>query len=190
MNGSAKVILSPEELARVTDTEWLASKHIILGKIEKLFAQMITPIEDLFKNAAGELNLSPPKISRGENYKGFPFLVLDHPRMFTAESIFAIRTMFWWGHHLAVTLHLSGDANKLFTERISAKPLETSVLFVASGTDEWDHDIYGGGYTKLESTAQLAGRNFNKIAAGMKLDTLNDAPQFLIGSYRTIEGLL
>ena len=57
-----------------------------------------------------------PKISKGENYRGLPYVMLDYPRLFGREEVLAIRTFFWWGHGFSVTLHLKGG----YRERISA----------------------------------------------------------------------
>lgn len=48
------------------------------------------------------------KISRGENYHGLPYLVLDYPRHFARPDVAAVRTLFWWGHGYSQTLHLQG----------------------------------------------------------------------------------
>ena len=40
-----------------------------------------------------------PKISRGEQYLGLPYVMLDYPRIFSKENVFAIRTFFWWGNY-------------------------------------------------------------------------------------------
>ena len=52
---------------------------------------------------------STPKIAKGENYLQLPYVLLDYPRCFDKENIFAIRTMFWWGNFFSITLHLSGS---------------------------------------------------------------------------------
>ena len=61
---------------------------------------------------------SSPKISKGENYKGLPWLVLDYPRYFNKEDIFAIRTLFWWGNFFSITLHISGKYKMRYEKKI------------------------------------------------------------------------
>ncbi len=34
--------------------------------------------------------------------------MLDYPRAFGRDSIFACRTFFWWGRFFSLTLHLAG----------------------------------------------------------------------------------
>ena len=40
---------------------------------------------------------SEPRISRGEQYQRLPWVMLDYPRIFGKEDIFAIRTFFLVG---------------------------------------------------------------------------------------------
>ena len=49
------------------------------------------------------------KISRGENYRGLPYLILDYPAYFSQKDIFAFRTMFWWGHFFQCRTTSTGD---------------------------------------------------------------------------------
>ena len=56
---------------------------------------------------------SSPKITRGENYQLLPYVILDYPRCFQKEQVFAIRTMFWWGKGISITLHVSGNVARM-----------------------------------------------------------------------------
>ena len=49
-----------------------------------------------------------PKISKGEAYRGLPWLMLDYPRYFGKEGHLSIRVFFWWGNFIAIYLHSSG----------------------------------------------------------------------------------
>ena len=61
------------------------------------------------------LKISPPaKLSKGENLNGLPYRVMDFPRIFKQEDVFAIRTLVWWGKQISVTLHLKGKYLKQF----------------------------------------------------------------------------
>ena len=101
--------------------------------------------------AAAGLPRSEPKISRGENYKGLPWVMLDYPRVFGKEDVFAIRTMFWWGHAFSVTLHLKGEWKRLFLPVI----IDRKDAFAAAGfqwgvmEDEWEHGHTGDNYRPM-----------------------------------------
>ena len=62
-----------------------------------------------------------PKISKGENYNGLPYVMFDYPRFFTKENVFAVRTFFWWANYFSVTLHLKGEYKEMFAETIFKK---------------------------------------------------------------------
>src|SRR4051812_25707955 len=59
-----------------------------------------------------------PKISKGENYMGLPSLIFDYPRLSSANDLFFIRTMFWWGNFFSSTLHLSGKYKEKMQKNI------------------------------------------------------------------------
>jgi hypothetical protein len=93
VNKLAKIHLSKWEMNLVKNTEWIFTKrkimekaHLLLGRLHADYRQIIESeleyLPDNFIMAGG-------KISRGENYKGLPFLILDYPAMFSKENIFA-----------------------------------------------------------------------------------------------------
>jgi len=106
-------MLSKYEMELVRDTEVILTKNRILKKVGSMFALLS---EELANDAKGqlpnELIMVPAKVSRGENYGGLPYLILDYPRNFKKEDTFAIRVLFWWGNFFSITLHLSGSHQK------------------------------------------------------------------------------
>src|SRR5882762_9510184 len=116
MMDAAKVQLSKEERTLVMDPGWILTKNSIMGKVGALFAELSGRMQASYQLPTDglPLNWATPKISRGENYKGLPWVVLDYPRAFGREDVLAIRTLFWWGHYFSVTLHLKGKYKELF----------------------------------------------------------------------------
>ncbi len=125
--------------------------------------------DNLLLGELRELGRGGPKISRGENYKGFPWVVLDYPRGFGREDVFAIRSLFWWGHYFSVTLHLKGKYKDLFLPVIRSRiPLLAGAGFhICISADEWRHELAADHYSPLEGMAPEA------------LDHLLDRPGFL-----------
>src|SRR4030095_79182 len=121
-----------------------------------------------------------PKISRGENYKGLPWLVLDNPRHFQHNNIFAIRTMFWWGNFFSVTLHLSGKYKSDFirnkSEGISL--IKKNDFYIYAGQKEWEHDFDPESYKKLSAATVFelekifSENNFLKLAIKFPIESL------------------
>jgi len=58
------------------------------------------------------------QIARGENNKGFPFLSLDIPQMFSKSEMYTLRTLFWWGHYLGFFLILKGANLIAWTDQL------------------------------------------------------------------------
>src|SRR5258708_37260851 len=104
--------LSPEELKLISDADFFRRKNEITHKIEGSLAVLGENISDILqmhvKNIPSGILKIAPKISQGERYLELPWLILDYPRIFSEEDIFAFRSMFWWGKHFSFTIHLSG----------------------------------------------------------------------------------
>ena len=97
---TTKIRLSTEEEALVCRTDWILTKNRIIEKIKALFASLQTQQQGTFELSQSfydEELQSTPKISKGENYRGLPYLVLDYPRFFNKEDIFVIRSFFLVG---------------------------------------------------------------------------------------------
>jgi len=118
---------SKKELSLLKDTDFLLTKIKIIEKVNNLFVEtkkeVQNSIEKLNFDFPNELDLKKGKISKGEYYKGLPYLVLDFPTHFSEKNIFAYRTMFWWGNFLAV-LFIYKESPWLITEVIYSKNLK------------------------------------------------------------------
>src|SRR5438105_15186190 len=114
----AKIRLSSKEMELVTNADWILTKNTIIEKTKILFGELQEVMTSTFNPvAANDYTRVPPKISKGENYRGLPYLILDYPRLFEKENILAIRTMFWWGNFFSITLHLAGSYKKQHEEK-------------------------------------------------------------------------
>lgn len=142
----ANLQFSPEESALLQAPGWILMKNDILGKIDAFLGALGNDLQVQLNREFPEpmqafLQL-PPKLSRGEHYQGLPYRVMDFPRWFTREAVFAWRTLFWWGHFISATIHLSGPHLATYAppiiRRLSASP-ELSFHIALEG-DEWNHD--------------------------------------------------
>ncbi len=138
---SAKVQLSTEELELIENSDFILTKNRILEKTATLLGDLAIS----FQQESNHFSQLPaealvPKISRGERYEGLPYLILDYPRYFKSHEVFAVRTMFWWGHHISLTLHLKGLFKSVYQPSIfqfhAQRPSDW--LLQTSG-DEWMH---------------------------------------------------
>src|SRR5579863_7020092 len=100
----ANLQLSPEEIRLVTDPAWILTKNSVMGKVVALMAGLSEDYKEIWgKRPAGEIAAAHgampvqgvdgclhaddrslieaaftagPKISRGENYRGLPWVML------------------------------------------------------------------------------------------------------------------
>ena len=130
-----------------------------------------------------------PKISRGEHYRGLPWVMLDYPRAFGKADVLAIRTMFWWGHEFSVTLHLKGCYQELFLPVIEARrgALAAAGFHAGVGVDEWRHEHAPENYVPVtEEGTLVGGHGFFKLSAAIGVDRWAEAPPVLTERYRVL----
>jgi hypothetical protein len=188
----AKIRLSPEEAALITRADWILTKNNVIQKTNQLLGNLQTEqnvlLQSFFSVFPSEIINSSPKISKGENYKGLPYLVLDYPRYFNKEDVFAIRTLFWWGNFFSVTLHISGTYKKIYTEKIirSFELLRANDFFVCINEDAWEHHFETNNYQPLHTLTtssfeeMISQKPFIKLSKKIPLEQWNDAEKNLL----------
>ena len=94
MKDQTKIQLSTYEMELINNAEVILTKNAIMQKarllLENLQQLQQEHIQSHRKKFPAEIFIPSPKISKGENYKGLPYLVLDHPRYFDKENILLI----------------------------------------------------------------------------------------------------
>lgn len=135
----------------------ILTKNSVLNKIKGGLEELQQLQVDTLDESGDALIFSvPPKISKGENYRGLPFLILDHPRYSSGPDLFFIRHMFWWGNFFSSTLHLAGEYCDRFRENIiDAYPLLTHYS-VGINTDPWEHHFEDSNYKPVSSLSKAA----------------------------------
>lgn len=151
----AKIQFSPAEMELMNNAGFILTKNRVLQKIKGLLEgiqeeMMLAVYRDpeLFVNAVFQAS---PKISKGENYQGLPYLVLDFPRQFDSFNIFAIRTMFWWGNSFSSTLHIAGSYKEELAPMIeNAYELFCQQQFyIGLNEDQWQHHFEEDNYKNI-----------------------------------------
>ncbi|HEX4850304.1 MAG TPA: hypothetical protein VFV08_05820 [Puia sp.] len=193
---STKIQFSREEMILAANAEWILTKNTIIRKVQELFGVVLEKIVARVKdsNLPPEVKETNPKISKGENYLGLPYVMLDYPRLFKKEETFAIRIMFWWAHYFTVTLHLKGACKDEFLPRILKNlPLLTeNNFYLGISQDEWIHALEEKAYVPfremraLDISERLKDQEFLKITAKLRLDEANEAEEKLVGLVQKI----
>jgi len=193
-----KIQFLPAEMELVSSPDIILTKNAILQKIKSFFEELRMKQQDILNKYSSQLPEEvlkiSPKISRGENYKGLPWLVLDNPRYFQHNNIFAIRTMFWWGNFFSITLHVSGnnknDLLKNLTDNVSL--LTKNDFYIYNGIKEWEHDIDPDSYKKLsvinedELQKIFSANSFLKLAVKFTVESLEAVEDNLLRNYELL----
>jgi hypothetical protein len=149
---SAKLRLSPEELKLVSDPGIILTKNAIIKKVYLLFGALADDFRSI-KDLPGDIATIEPKIAKGENYLGLPYVMLDYPRYFSAGDIMAVRCFFWWGNFFSITLHLKGIYREMSSAAILKNYDRLSSLgySLAISGDEWHHHFGTDNYRSINS---------------------------------------
>jgi hypothetical protein len=211
----AKVQLSAEEMRLVTDPAWILTKNSVIQKVVGMFAELAEAIRvggahrvappRRAPRSGGTKTTTEPKISKGENYKGLPWVMLDYPRVFGKEDVYAIRTFFLWGHAFSVTLHLKGEYMRAFLPGIMSRrgELEAAGFGMSVSDDEWAHEHTAETYGPLgegqalastgkstprgaEEMSEYMGRPWVKLSARVELEHWDEAPEKLLALHQLL----
>ncbi len=186
MDISAKITLSALERKLISDPEWILAKNEVIRKVSFLFGELSERFTSnpLTNKLPEEVRKIPPKISKGEQYKGLPYLMLDYPRLFEKENVFAIRTFFWWGHFFSSTLHLKGRYSSMYVSEI-VKMIESETgidWMINCSEEEWIHDL-GEKQNWLNVSKfkpiETEGKKLIKIAVLLPVEKWDEAGSFL-----------
>jgi hypothetical protein len=183
----AKLQLSAEEMRLVTDPAWILTKNSVIRKAVEMLSDLSGEWRDVFRLE------TEPKISKGEQYKGLPWVMLDYPRVFGKEDVMAIRTMFWWGHCFSITLHLKGRYLRTYMPVILTRLAELEAAGFRPGIaeDEWEHEHTPGTWEAItDGPFAMAERPFAKLSVNIGLDRWNKAPEILTEKFAVLAGIL
>lgn len=179
----------------VNNSHWILTKHGIIEKVVGLLGavsrQMQSELQMQHYALPEEVLQTAPKISKGEKYGGLPYVVLDYPRFFSKEHVFAIRSFFWWGKYFTVTLHLKGK----FLQQFNAKILqalnkdELKGLYISFEGNEFNFDLEKEDYILLEGNQNIflpvAGEDqFCKISKKIAFKHWNTSQERIMETFR------
>jgi len=188
-------MFSEEELRRVENSEWILTKNniikkmmIVFGELSESYKQLVGKYQSALPEEAFQLS---PKISKGEQHRGLPYIMLDYPRVFTKDDVFAIRTFFWWGNYFSLTLHLKGKFLDQLYDGIcnNLETLAENQFYVSRSDNEWAHEIHEDTYTPLNKEGiQLikmskSENGFVKLVCKWPLEKANAVHELLEEQY-------
>jgi|SRR4030095_709847 hypothetical protein len=194
----SKLQLSEFEFNLLNNSEWILTKNIIVKKAQTLLEGVQQNVSDYTKQNSNvfpaEVITISPKISKGEHYRGLPWLILDYPRYFEKENAFAIRIMFWWGNFFSTTLHLSGVYKERYQNAIihSYQKLSQSDFYCCVNEEQWQHHFETDNYMQVNSFTEnefadkVNKRSFIKLSRKLAFSQWNNATVLLSENFAEI----
>ncbi|MGN6616880.1 MAG: hypothetical protein ACTHJ5_06845 [Ilyomonas sp.] len=191
---NTNVKLSENELALVTNASFILTKNRIIEKVYLLFGELSEAYKELVAEINNTFTLEvssiSPKIYKGEQYEGLPYVMLDHPRYFTKEAVCAVRSLFWWGNFFSINLHISGKYQADFLTAIPKKKSGMDNWLFDTGEDEWSHRLdkkeLFSAVLKKYSMEDLSKRKYIKLSKKIPLEKWDNAFDFFIENYKEI----
>ncbi len=177
----------------------LLTKNNIIQKVYALFGGLSDSLRNHYeqnKTRFPDLLNAYPKIAKGENFQGLPYVMLDYPRLFGKEDVLAIRTFFWWGHNFTVTLHLKGVYMQQLSKSIeaNASKLQDAGFRICLSGNEWEHDLDASIWMEnaLDSITEKKIREaaFCKIACSIPLQQWQHIDTILKEKHQLVDAVL
>jgi len=182
-----KITFSETERDAISQPDFFFIKHAAMQKVMELLSETERALREIVlvhPHLSEHTNIESPKIFRGENYKLLPYMVLDYPRKFTTETVFAFRSMFWWGKEFSFTLHLQGEAwlnyKKVISEKISL--LSGKNFYACINASPWQYHFEADNYLLLDDllngnkTEELFGKDFIKLSRKIPIAEFENVP--------------
>ena len=180
--------LTTYEMQLVTDPQVLIIKNSIIQKVYEIFGELAEKYKKEISNKIPDSKtLINPKISKGENYKGLPYVILDFPRQFNKTDIFAIRSFFWWGNFFSITLQLAGRYHQQYAAVIkNAIDLRFyEEWYIGLLENQWEHHFESNNYSSLSRgiNYDIAKLPYLKLAKKIPLNKWDETNTFFIKNF-------
>jgi hypothetical protein len=180
-------VFSTQEIDIASDPITLLIKNRVMEKAVSLMGDMEKIILSLLDgtNLPSEINLNNGKISKGEQYKFLPYVLLDYPAIYTKKDVFAIRTMFYWGNFISISIHLKG----IYLERYGRLVLEIvkndPTIYFCVHHSEWEYDYTERNYQLLSAVKeeginqQFVDHGFVKFSTKIPIDKIHQTKEMI-----------
>lgn len=158
--------LTKKELLLAEDTNYLLSKQKLMGKLGDSLQQLadgwIEKHADLLVVSASHGRSK--KLSKGENYRGLPYLVMDIPQISGPDFDLLFRVVFWWGHGLTLNLYL----NTKIIEKIGVMG-QTKTLIQTDNRFMWENDLTHKSFSKVKHLTETEWTSVLQQAGHIRL---------------------
>jgi hypothetical protein len=193
---------SKKEILVLKEESFFRTRKVITEKIFHQLSKTVSAIQATpsFKKIhfPKGTDITTGKISKGENYLGLPFIILDFPRLFSSEKIFAFRTMMWWGNFLSCTFLISGEQVSFLKKNLLSHltALKRDDVFLCVNASSWLHHFESDNYLPLKLLSKkqvatiLSNQEFVKVARKVPVSEINVLQKFSVESFEIFSTLL
>ncbi|MCU0447653.1 MAG: hypothetical protein MUE85_22360 [Microscillaceae bacterium] len=187
--------LLAQELEYLQNTDFLLTKIKITQKLNDTLANLRDSLRAYIHDSSLDLPIALDyqvgKISKGENYRGLPYLVLDYPKLFKTNQIWAFRTMVWWGKAWSCTLHLQGEMWHTYQSALidNRQMLDNQAVYICIHSQPWEYHYESDNYvawdilTEAQRLTILQDHPFLKLSRTLALHQLSEAEAFSLQSF-------
>jgi len=189
-----------QELDLASDPTILLIKYRMMEKVwdfmEELQQDFRASLQTFQNEVPENLNMLSGKISKGENYKHLPYMMLDFPAFFSKKDIFAFRTMFYWGNFISSTFHVQGMFLKKYGALLIDKFRCSESVYFCIHNSPWEYDYKSKNYVLLktlnsfEIDDHLQNNDFIKLSIKFPVEEMperkQDLEKFLLEGFKVI----
>lgn len=175
---------SKEEFQLLKNHQFFDYKARITTKVLALFSGIENNIRNEITSTKHPfpdlINSAPSKISKGENYLNCPYIVLDYPRIYSRENIFALRTIFWWGHYFSNAFIIAGHSYHRYLPRFldMSGDLKNKNWYLCIFRTPWKLEKASWNYVKLSKLSEKEIRNYLKKYSFIKIARIYSLDQY------------
>lgn len=198
MNNISPISLTNEEKEIFESPHFILLKNNIIQKSQQFLyhiQQALLPITTAHE-ALSFIPNQTPKISKGENYQGLPYQVLDYPALFQQDDIFAFRTIIWWGNEISFCLLVKGAYKNKYQSILREKIDQLPSFSLSLASTPWEHHFESGNYVPISQlsntviTDTFTNKNFIKIGKRYPITEWNNAYNCIVEDYKSLVSLL
>ena len=139
------------------------------------------------------LNALNGKITKGDHYNGFPYMLLDYPNHFSKNEIVAVRNLISFGNGFYSTMHLRGHVVNDALPRIAK--INSTKAFVCTAHDEWLHHIDAQHWISVNDFSsshhdQIKTQGWLKLGVQLEINEPETWTNALVEAYDIWSGVL
>lgn len=128
---------SPNTIAHLNDAAFWVQFRNSAAEVESRLLLLRDQIGQNVQIREG-IFAQPGRITRGQNYHGFPYRVLDHPAYFESGGFILFRTILIWGHHVSFHLIAHGEWKNILQQRLASLPDALKPWLFSMDNNPWE----------------------------------------------------